>query len=87
MLLRNTGLLVAVLLLGIALGAGGWLLGARPVAAQAASPAVSAVATDWVTTYEPDPFDRTQVRRSTVSVSRIAIVWSDGRTELRNIGK
>jgi hypothetical protein len=87
MVLRNVGILAAVLLLGIALGAGGWLLGNHPCHAADATAAVGAVATDWTTTFEPDPFDRAQVRRSTVNVSRVAIVWSDGRTEMRSINK
>jgi len=86
-MIRNAGILVAVLLLGIALGAGGWLLGAKAAAAQGPAGAVSAVATDWTTTYEPDPFDRTQVRRSTINVTRIAVIWSDGRTEFRAVSK
>ncbi len=86
-MIRNAGIVVAVLLLGIALGAGGWLLGAKAVAAQSAASAVSAVATDWTTTFEQDPFDRTQIRRSTVNVTRLAVVWSDGRTEFRAVNK
>ncbi len=86
-MIRNIGVLVAVLILGIAIGAGGWLLGSSPSGAQDGPAAVSAVATDWVTNYETDPFDRSQLRRSTVSVSRIVVVWSDGRTEERAVGK
>jgi hypothetical protein len=87
LMIRNVGMLVAVLLLGIALGAGGWLLGSQASVAQAAPTAVSAVATDWVTTFEQDPFDQNRVRRSTVAVTEVAIVWSDGRTELRDLRK
>jgi hypothetical protein len=86
-MIRNVGMLVAVLLLGIALGAGGWLLGSKESVAQAAPTAVGAVATDWVTTYEQDPFNRDLVRRNTVSVKEVAVVWSDGRTELRDLRK
>jgi len=86
-MIRNVGMLAAVLLLGIALGAGGWLLGSRESVAQAAPTAVGAVATDWVTTFEQDPFNREQVRRSTVAVTEVAVVWSDGRTELRDLRK
>jgi len=87
MMIRNVGILLAVLLIGMALGAGGWLLGGKAAAAQSGSAVVSAVATDWTTKYEPDPFDRTQLRRSTISVSRMALVYSDGRTEFRNLDK
>jgi len=83
-MIRNAGMLLAVLVLGIALGAGGWLLGSHASVAQTNPPAVAAVATDWVTTFEPDPFDRTQMRRSTVSVTRVAIIWGDGRIEQRD---
>jgi hypothetical protein len=84
----NIGMLVLVLLLlGLALGVGGWLLGPRASVAQDIPRAVGAVATDWVTTFEQDPFDRTHVRRSTVRVTEVAIVYSDGRTELRDIAK
>jgi len=76
-----------VLLLGLALWAGGWLPGPAQSIAQAPPAAVASVATDWVTTYEQDPFDRTQVRRSTVRVTEVAIVYSDGRTELRDLRK
>ena len=86
-MIRNVGFLVAVLILGIAIGAGGWLLGSRPSDAQDASVAVGAVATEWTINYEPDPFDRNQLRRSEVSVSRVAVVWSDGHTEVRQVGK
>jgi len=86
-MIRNVGMLVAVLLLGIALGAGGWLLGSRESVAQDTPAAVGAVATDWVTTFEQDPFNREQVRRSTVVVTEVAVVWSDGRTELRDLRK
>jgi len=86
-MIRNVGALIAVLILGISIGAAGWLLGSSPSGAQEGPVAVSAVATDWITSYEVDPFDRTQLRRSTVSVSRIAVVWSDGHTEERSVGK
>ena len=86
-MIRNVGMLLVVLLLGIALGAGGWLLGSQASVAQGAPAAVGAIATDWVTTFEQDPFDRTQVRRSTVAVTQVAVVWSDGRTELRDLRK
>ena len=84
-MIRNVGILVAVLILGVALGAGGWLLGSGASNAQDGTDAVSAVAAKWTTEYEPDPFDRTRLRRSTVSVSHVAIVWSDGRTEMRDV--
>ena len=86
-MIRNVGVLVAVLIVGIAIGAGGWLLGSRPLDAQDGPVAVGAVATEWKTDYEADPFDRNQLRRSEVSVSRVAVVWSDGHTEVRQVGK
>jgi len=90
-MVKKTGLLAAVLLIGIAIGAGGWLLGSGALEAQDADdplPAttiVSAVATDWVTEYETDPFDDNRLRRNTVDVKKIAIVYGDGRMEQKKV--
>ena len=84
---HKAGVLAAVLLLGMLLGAGGWLLGSRPSAAQGEAVPVSAVATDWVTDFEQDPFENNFVRRSTVHVNRIAVLYSDGKTEMQDIRK
>ncbi|HJN13947.1 MAG TPA: hypothetical protein QGH10_00575 [Armatimonadota bacterium] len=85
-MIRNTGLLLAVLLLGIAIGAGGWLLGSSPSHAQVDEAAVvSAVAIDWVEDYEPDPFDDSMLRRSTVKVKQIALVRADGTVSTKRV--
>ncbi len=87
-MIRKLGLLLAVLLLGIAIGAGGWLLGSSASHAQTVSVAddiVSAVAIDWITNYEPDPFDDNLLRRSTVEVKEIALVHADGRVETKRL--
>jgi len=86
-MVRVTNAMGALLLVVVVVIASAWLLASRDSTAQAAPVAVSAVATRWVTNYEQDPFDRNQVRRSTVSVTEVAIVWSDGRTELRDLRK
>ena len=47
--------------------------------------AVSAVATESVTEYEPDPFEPERLRSSTVRVKRVAIVYSDGTVEVKRV--
>jgi len=86
-MIRNARILVAVLILGLVIGAGGWLMSSRASDAQDGPVAVGAVATEWATKYEPDPFDADRLRRSTVSVSQVAVVYSDGHTEVRQVGK
>ncbi|MGQ9730412.1 MAG: hypothetical protein ACUVX8_03990 [Candidatus Zipacnadales bacterium] len=86
-MIRNVSVMAAVLLLAIVLGVEGWLLGAKACVAQNGATAVGAVATDWVTNFEPDPFNREQLRGSTVTVHEIVVLWSDGRTELRQLRK
>jgi hypothetical protein len=45
--------------------------------------AVSAVAAESVTEYEPDPFEPERLRSSTVRVKRVAVVYSDGSVEVK----
>ena len=85
-MIRNVGLLLAVLILGIAIGAGGWLLGSSPIHAQAEeADIVSAVAIEWSTDFEPDPFEDNMLRRSSVQVKEIAIVHADGSIDRKRI--
>ena len=47
--------------------------------------AVSAVAAESVTEYEPDPFEPERLRSSTVRVKRVAVVYSDGSVEVKRV--
>lgn len=47
--------------------------------------AVSAVASESVTEYEPDPFEPERLRSSTVRVKRVAVVYSDGSVEVKRV--
>lgn len=85
-MLRTVGILAAVLILGALIG-WGWSVGSNQSVAQTTPTAVAAVPTDWVTTYDYNPFEKNELRRSIVSVTEVAIVWSDGRTELRDLKK
>ena len=44
---------------------------------------VAAVPAESVTEYEPDPFEPQRLRSSTVRVRRVALVYSDGRIEVK----
>ena len=94
---RLTVIIVSVLVISaFALGA---LLGSHPSTALAQDketapdvkaltqppPVVTAIPFQYHTDYEQDPFDQTKLRRTQTTVTKIAIVRSNGSTEMKDL--
>ncbi|MFO8079559.1 MAG: hypothetical protein R6V07_04550 [Armatimonadota bacterium] len=80
---RSLAIVVAILIL-VGLVAALQLSAAQDIDADSSDRvAVSAVAAESVTEYEPDPFEPERLRSSTVRVKRVAVVYSDGSVEVK----